>query len=67
MSSPIAWRGTTWKPVYRRADVQPVPVPMRWRCQSCGHTWETVTAILPRARGCPECGGRARVVEEGET
>ena len=40
---------------------------MHWRCEACGHEWSTVTAILPRALGCPECGGKARVAEEGET
>jgi len=44
----------------------PKPVPMHWRCEVCQHQWSTVTAILPRALGCPECGGKARVVEEGE-
>lgn len=43
------------------------PGTMRWRCTACGHMWETVTAILPRALGCPECGGKAGIVEGGET
>ena len=51
----------------RMPDDRPEPVGMHWRCEACGHEWSTVTAILPRALGCPECGGKARVAEEGET
>jgi hypothetical protein len=43
----------------------PESLPLHWRCGACGHIWETVTAILPRALGCPECGGKAECVEEG--
>jgi rubrerythrin len=41
------------------------PLMMRWRCEACGHIWETVTAILPRALGCPECGGRCGLWRRG--